>query len=428
MEPVQRTAGTATFLHSPFATHARLAALAAGLLLTACVATAPPAAPPADPPPPPAAPAPPPRPPLPAVQGFAPAVDALAARVLAEAGKQGSGARRPIVFEPPLDAATGLATRAGRSMMERVAAVVRTQPRELELQPFTAEAVARSPLLLLGTLAAVDDDGETVGPRTSYRLCLAVADLASGRVMAQGFARAVLRDVDTAPTPTARDAPAWRPDEPILAQLRACEAALPGQPLEPAYREGIAVSALLAEAAEAYDANRHVQALELYQKAAAGPAGDQLRVYNGLYMANWSLRRRTHAAKAFGQVVDYGMRNGRIAVKLLFRPGSTAFVDDGRTSEPYAVWLEQIALAAMQRQSCLEVIGHASATGEPAVNDRLSARRAEQVVSLLLRRTPKLKDRVIATGAGSRQLVVGTGKDDLSDALDRRVELVPFAC
>jgi len=33
-----------------------------------------------------------------------------------------------------------------------------------------------------------------------------------------------------------------------------------------------------------------------------------------------------------------------------------------------------------------------------------------------------LDRRLITRGAGSRELIVGTGRDDASDALDRRVE------
>ena len=35
---------------------------------------------------------------------------------------------------------------------------------------------------------------------------------------------------------------------------------------------------------------------------------------------------------------------------------------------------------------------------------------------------------VIATGKGSREMMVGTGKDDASDALDRRVEFKVAPC
>jgi outer membrane protein OmpA-like peptidoglycan-associated protein len=39
-----------------------------------------------------------------------------------------------------------------------------------------------------------------------------------------------------------------------------------------------------------------------------------------------------------------------------------------------------------------------------------------------------LRGRLIATGKGSREMIVGTGRDDPSDALDRRVEFKVAKC
>jgi len=44
-----------------------------------------------------------------------------------------------------------------------------------------------------------------------------------------------------------------------------------------------------------------------------------LRVYNGLYLANWELGRRDAAAEAFDRLVDFGLRQQQLAVKFLFR-------------------------------------------------------------------------------------------------------------
>jgi hypothetical protein len=39
-----------------------------------------------------------------------------------------------------------------------------------------------------------------------------------------------------------------------------------------------------------------------------------------------------------------------------------------------------------------------------------------------------LRGRLVATGKGSREMIVGTGRDDASDSLDRRVELKVMQC
>ena len=48
--------------------------------------------------------------------------------------------------------------------------------------------------------------------------------------------------------------------------------------------------------------------------------------------------------------------------------------------------------------------------------------RVEFVKAHLEGAAPKLAKRIIANGVGSQQTMVGTDRDDASDALDRRVE------
>ena len=60
--------------------------------------------------------------------------------------------------------------------------------------------------------------------------------------------------------------------------------------------------------------------------------------------------------------------------------------------------------------------------GSSALNDRLSELRAEYIKGRLEAYQPVLNDRVSAVGVGSSVNLVGTGADDPSDALDRRVD------
>jgi outer membrane protein OmpA-like peptidoglycan-associated protein len=60
------------------------------------------------------------------------------------------------------------------------------------------------------------------------------------------------------------------------------------------------------------------------------------------------------------------------------------------------------------------------------MNDRLSLLRAEYIHSQLEDDEPSLKKRTVAVGAGSRENLIGTGRDDATDVLDRRVELKPI--
>jgi outer membrane protein OmpA-like peptidoglycan-associated protein len=60
------------------------------------------------------------------------------------------------------------------------------------------------------------------------------------------------------------------------------------------------------------------------------------------------------------------------------------------------------------------------------MNDSLSLLRAEYVQTRLEDEKPQLKNRTVAAGVGSRETLIGNGRDDASDILDRRVELKPI--
>jgi outer membrane protein OmpA-like peptidoglycan-associated protein len=99
---------------------------------------------------------------------------------------------------------------------------------------------------------------------------------------------------------------------------------------------------------------------------------------------------------------------------------------NNKFSSGYDMWIRQIAGRAVSSNACLQVTGHTSATGPAALDDRLSLLRAEYIQSRLESEQAPLKKRIVAAGVGSRENLIGTGKDDASDALDRRVELKPI--
>ena len=267
-----------------------------------------------------------------------------------------------------------------------------------------------------------------MGTREAYRICLALADLRTGKLVSKGLAFALPDGVDPTPLAFFRDAPAWSEDPATEGYIKTCQGTKAGDPINPLYLDRIVAATQVAEAIDAYDSGRYQEALDLYTSAATMPAGNQFRVLNGIYLANWKLGRQPQAEAAFAKIVDYGLDHQRLAVKFLFRPGSTAFVQDPKLSGPYPVWLKAIAKQTSGGGKCLEVTGHTSPTGPEPLNERLSLLRAEYVKLRLEGTSPALTKRMIANGVGSKQTMVGTGRDDASDALDRRVEFKVIGC
>jgi hypothetical protein len=330
--------------------------------------------------------------------------DLFASARLPPAGPETS-ARHLLTVDPLIDGVTGFQTTATRSMQSRIVELVRADHPQFEVLEFTRENIAKGPLVLVGSLAGIDEEGEVTPRPESYRIWLVLADLKSGKIVGKATARAAMEGIDLAPTEFFADSPAWTKDRSIDAYLETCGGKL-GDPIDPVYLDGILTAALVGSAIEAYDAGRYREALDLYESAAGTPMGDQLRVHSGVYLVNWKLGRQAEAAEAFGRTVDYSLRNGRLAVKFLFMPGSTRFWPDPQVSGPYGMWLEQIARRTERAGSCLEITGHTSPTGPAALNERLSFLRAEYWRGVprnpLSARAPTMRPMPLTAGSSSR--------------------------
>jgi outer membrane protein OmpA-like peptidoglycan-associated protein len=332
------------------------------------------------------------------------------------------------VVDPLIDGISGAQSTATRLMQDRIVALVRKSYPRFEVRPFSTEALSRAPVVLIGTFTAINNAGAADGPRDAYRICLALADLRSRSIVSKGVARARPETIDVTPTPAFADTPVWATDPATSLYIKACQGSKPGDPIDPIYVERIGTSSLISDAILEYDDKRYREALAFYRTALKMTGGDQLRVRSGIYLANSRLNRRDDATDAFGNLVDYSLAGKKLSVRFLFKPGSTQFVDDPQISAPYPMWLSQIAVRASRRNSCLTVVGHTSKTGPPQVNERLSVLRAQYIKDLLQGSSPGLADKFKATGVGSREVLIGTGRDDSSDAIDRRVDFSISDC
>ncbi len=381
-----------------------------------------PAAAPAPAPTPPAPPKPPPT--LPFEQAVLSAANTLLANAQLPAD-----ARFDIVVDPLIDGVTGQQTQATRTMGTMLVKLIEERYPRFKVKPFNATNVASGPLILIGTFTGVNAQRKTEGKREAYWICLALADLRTGKIVSKGVAFALPDGVNSTPLAFYQDAPAVVSDDATSGYVRTCQGTKPGDSINPMYIDRIVTAATIAEAIDAYTDKRYADALKLYETALESPGGNQLRVHTGLYLTNLRLGKRPAAARAFGNIVDQGLSSQRMGVKFLFKPGTAAmWTQPGSGPVPYTLWLTEIAARAAKRDVCMDVVGHTSATGAEPINERLSLQRAETVKREIAQRAHKLQKKMTSAGAGSREMLVGSGRDDLSDALDRRVEFKVRGC
>ncbi|WP_213957260.1 OmpA family protein [Variovorax sp. dw_954] len=324
-----------------------------------------------------------------------------------------------IVIDPLLDGTSGQQTDATKGAEQRITERVRLRFRQFSVSTFDASGLAGAQYVLNGTLTRTGSG--------QYRLSLALTEIKSGVVLAQAASRVADSALNANPTAAYRDSPVIAKDRVVEGYIRTSQTRA-GQPADALYLERLPTSALLADANAAYNDKRYADALARYEAASQRPDGQQMSIYSGLYLTQTQLGQREAAEKTFGQMARLGLATNNLSVKFLFKPGSTDFVGDARVSGPYPMWLRQIARQSAQIESCVVVTGHTSKTGSETVNDRLSLQRATVVKKRLETETPELGRKLREAGLGFRENIVGTGTDDMRDALDRRVEFKVVGC
>jgi len=95
----------------------------------------------------------------------------------------------------------------------------------------------------------------------------------------------------------------------------------------------------------------------------------------------------------------------------------------------YGIYIRQIAKLVAAVPSCrIKIIGHSSRTGREAYNDTLSMQRSVWILKEMSSYVPEIADRAETSGRGFRENIVGTGTDDITDEIDRRVEFKFSKC
>jgi hypothetical protein len=330
-----------------------------------------------------------------------------------------------LVIDPPIDGYSGARNIATAKIGGMISDLVKDVHTGLTVVPFNSNELANQPLALIGTLQAVNSRNEANGPADAFGICLALIDLKTGRIASKADARAWAAGIDTTPVPFFKDSPIWLHDAATTAYIRSCQGSNIGDSIDPDYADRILVAAEISSAIDAYDAKRYADAADLWQHALRSPGGNQLRAYNGLYLANWRLNRRESAEEAFDALVDYGFKTSNIGVMFLFEPNSTVFYPPQSALPPHEMWLKIIASRGAAENGCLEIVGHTSIA---SIGDLLSMLRAQYVRDRLVFLSPSLVHRTIVTGVGSREVIVRADKDGPDNAIDRRIEFKRVKC
>lgn len=123
-----------------------------------------------------------------------------------------------LVIDSLIDGVTGVQSNATQSVESLIVGLVRTQYPQFEVRPFSSENVAKSPLVLIGTFTGVNDQGKPTGTLEAFRICFALLDLQSGKIISWSRNFAKTKGVPS-PSPAKAGLPDWGSDPLALPHL-----------------------------------------------------------------------------------------------------------------------------------------------------------------------------------------------------------------
>lgn len=360
------------------------------------------------------------------------AASALMAQVKQQEGLTGlatglATGKTIFMLDPVVDANTAEVNQASLAVEKILREEATKVSERYVFVPLTLDNYDSAKYVVSGAILYSAFSGEGADKAKMYKLALAVIERKSGKVVASSDAWIADKKIDVTPVAAYQDSPMYLKDKRVEGQIETAQMS-PGQQADPNYFDSLPTASLLAEADAAYEAEKLEQALGMYKAASLRPDGQIMKTYAGLYQTNRRLKKTSEAEVAFGQLVNIGYQNNNISTKLFFGVASTEFINDAELRGQYAIWLRQIAKLFARSNGCLIIAGHSSKTGTAAFNEQLSLARAAAVQKLMQKDFPQIQQRSKPIGYGWKENIIGSGTDDIQDAIDRRVEFKLTEC
>ena len=346
------------------------------------------------------------------IMGFEEGISYLARDI----NSQFAGSHQKLLLDTFLDANSGQALTINKAV-EKLLTVKLTERFDV-IQMDAALENDHIDYVLSGILQYDDSPGSAA--QKAYHFFVAVYEMNSGMIRATSDA--LIEIPEYKPTSTYEDSPVFLRDD-KLDELTASVKHSPGERVSQGYLSYLGTKKFVVAAEQAYEKGDNQKALKYYTEAEKRPDGKNMTVYSGLYNTARLLNQPEEAEMYFGQLINTSIyEKKRIEIKILFKVNSAYFIDIGDMPKHYSMWLRQIATQFQNRGECVNIVGHSSRTGKEEYNKTLSKKRAQLVQQVLAVKYPQIKKKSEITGMGYAENIVGSGTDDVRDAIDRRVE------
>ena len=328
------------------------------------------------------------------------------------------------VVDQIIDTDTGEVTKTNKRIADLIADEGRRSFSEFSVYEMNSDNLKKADYVIAGVIT------QELYERTNKKLphlVLSVVDVKSGLIASRSDVWISNDNLSYEPTPMYKDSPMYIKDQRVQALIATAKAEA-GSIADKEYFNSLETNALLDEASNAYDTGNYTLSLGLFAKAAERNDGKIMKTFSGLYQSFLKLGQADKAEQAFASLTEIGMQNNNLSVKFLFRVNDTEFSGTPNDLKEYSIWLRQIALRIHDSANCVQIVGHASKSGTDEYNKKLSLRRAQSIQSRLEAGTSGIATKTRAFGRGFDENIIGSGTNDDSDAIDRRVEFKVVRC
>lgn len=324
---------------------------------------------------------------------------------------------KKMVLDPFIDVESGYPIKANTRIEQIMSKEIEKRfeiPGELE-----PETLQVSEYVLNGMIT-LDDKKTNV-----HKVYSTVFEKSSGKVLASASVR--ISGIDTTPKDIYKDSPVFLKGESYKHYTASVKRA-PGEKVDEEYFNGLTAKSMRTKGDNLYEQKEYRKSLSYYNQAANMEKGQQLEVLNGQFTNYRAQGQLAEAEEVYGKLLRVSVaETGEIESKIVFAPGEKEPLESNAAL--YHIYMRQIATFVVSLPQCrLKIVGHSSRTGTEAYNDKLSQERALWIQKHMSSYSAQIGGRSTAIGRGFRENIVGTGRDDVTDQIDRRVEFVFMNC
>ncbi|MER2540786.1 MAG: OmpA family protein [Azonexus sp.] len=309
---------------------------------------------------------------------------------------------------------------SGKVFQQQLTTMLGQEAKDINFSVLSKKNIATAQWIVLSSYSPIKDK-VAEQPGSWIRLKTVVADVVTGKQLAASESYLQSSQFQGDPTKFFKESPMFLTDKRHKDRIEVMNGK--AQPL----KEKLTVQASFADAVALYDEGKFVEAEEGFREVLKLTPEHQ-GALSGIYQSLWQQGKKIPAESAFGKFLAVGFDEGNISIKILFKVNGTDFVDAGDLPLQYKLWTKSIGQTMVAKSKCLDVTGHASKSGSSEYNDRLSLQRATKVVATIQNFSPVTAGKLKANGKGFQETIVGTGSNDATDAIDRRVEFIVKTC